>query len=425
MQYCPTSTIATYIVLSKKTADKVINFFRLKPIKTNKASSKFRNMAVKQGYVVIPRSGWCVFKNTETGETVDLREPKDFVQWSKENYSEKDNLTIIEHLNWIEAGWLTKVSKPLLIQNAERIEITYEWPKLVTVDSVKHITINSTFPLEIHVKNHKSVQSIFVFPLSNFDLTFLSQFRRLKELKVDGDQKYFSLSEPNLPFLEEFSMMTTKFLPKVIELRNLVIMKVAIDEDICSFVARQTRLLKLSVYLCDNGMVTPLSSSINSLFWYFKIEVEEMPVFAEHLAKNTSTLSLRELKTNVTMGKGYDFNYSKVKQWEINGLERRKLAGKWKLSIYDSFKQDFPYLERQAEECVVWSSNVEALNSVHEETMKLTLQKKLNEEIEEVPVLKNVKSLAIKYEVTEDQLKLLTKIFPQFTETELKTKVIN
>ena len=55
-------------------------------------------------------------------------------------------------------------------------------------------------------------------------------------------------------------------------------------------------------------------------------------------------------------------------------------------------------------------------------TSKLTLEYELKWKVEKFPVLEGVRDLSIKYKVTEEQAKMLTNVFPQFSENELKEK---
>ena len=94
----------------------------------------------------------------------------------------------------------------------------------------------------------------------------------------------------------------------------------------------------------------------------------------------------------------------------------------WILKISCHFDANLELLNNKADTYIMSNRTVKTLQMIDQNATDLTLAFELEGETEKLPVLKAVTNLIILYKVTDIQAKLLARIFPQFTEAELKAK---
>ena len=326
----------------------------------------------------------------------------------------------VKQFNRIGGYLLSFIKSKIHFENGEWIWFTCDWPLYLTVGCVKQIRLNFIPTSDIPVIDKRSVICVEFWPPCNYDLMFLQQFKRLKQLLVWG-KGTSSLTTPSLPFLEELEMQSTNVIIKTENLRELKISYTIIDESTAAFISRQSRLLVLCVYEVYNAPVVNFPSTIKRLFWKHE-NGQDTELHALHLTMQCASLNLREFKTNVELKTINWLNTQKIKTWEVNDVIREKKEDKWVLTIYGSFNTSLLSLNRKADKCLVWENDILALNFVDKATPSLTICRELKGKCEEVSVLEAVIDLIVKYKVSEDQAKLLGRVFPQFTEAELMDK---
>ena len=172
-----------------------------------------------------------------------------------------------------------------------------------------------------------------------------------------------------------------------------------------------------------NARAICFPSSIKKLVWNPKFELENSQLYAEHLSSNFKQIKLRKFETDF---KAFLVIW-KTPQKSIFccsfKVQRVNKEGRSLLIIENSSKTNLVYLDNlRADECVIWTKNIQALKFVDKETTKVTLGYKLEGETDGLPILQNVTQLVIDYVMTDQQAKLLASIFPEFTEDQLKSK---
>ena len=421
MSYVLKKNLTSLATLSKLYTRKVINLLRTNPVTTYKATKKFINLTVKEGIVVFLKQDWSIYDKTSTTDPpakLDLQKSEDFAKWITAEGIRQGEFTVIKHFNSIIGKCLEDVQIKIHFENCTSIVFTCYWPLNVTFGCVKQVELHFVPTTDAPIKNKNSIEEVKFGIRCDYDLSFLLQFKSLKKLEVWGN-KYMSLTKPSLPNLEELKMDSTSVIIKTENLRELIIVKTTIDDEMTAFISRQSRLIVLIANNIRNAHVMSFPYGIKWLVWE-PIIIRDRQIHEEHLVKQCESLELRLFKTNVEIEKLDCFKTNKIKTWRLNGLRREKKEDKWVLTITEEFKANVYLLNRIADECEVWASDMSALNFVEKATSKLKLLNPLKRKTKIIPVLREVTDLVSYYSVNDDQAKLLIQIFPQFTEEEIK-----
>ena len=304
MRYLKTSVVSSYADLSRRTTTKVIDCLRSHQITTNKATKKFINIVNRESIQVFPKNFNCVYDKTSTTDNMsqlDLTQPKDLNRCFETIGIQEGDCTIIKFFKLITANLLSNVKLNVHFENVISIEFTPDWPPNVTLGRVCEVEFRFIPTSYIPIRDKIYVETVRIWSRSEYDLTFLQQFTKLKRLLLFAKDNKFQLSKPSIPSLEELIMQNTNFIINTVNLRELIMTFITIDEEMTAFISQQSRLLVLSVFNCFYADLIPFSLTLNALnlnsFIFAKQKLED------HLSQHYSKLKLRKFKTNILFGK--------------------------------------------------------------------------------------------------------------------------
>ena len=424
MSYAPKSVVASYANLSSQYTNKVSQILQSYSVRTDKANKNLIALADKMDIVVYPKTDFSAYdkkSSTNPLDQLDLGIPEYFAVWVANEGVKQGVCTVMKHFDYISGSLLEDNTSTLHFESGEKMDFSDDWPKNVSVGRVREIIFYSVPTTEIPIRDKISVESVCLNLPTDYDLTFIKQFTRLKNLWIYA-REMTSLSSPSIPYLEKLETYSYVLI-KTKNLRELKINNITIDNEMAAFISQQTRLIVLDVYCIENSRIVQFPSTLRSLKWVPVLENDSQKQ-VEHLVANCERLTIREFKTNIILEKVDWLNARKIKKWELNGVERDFVDGKYKLTI-NYFEPNLPYLDVKAEEFQVLTNDETVLNLATKEVTKIILESELLGKAEKIPVLEGVTELIIEYEVTETQAKLLARIFPQFTEVEIKEKGTN
>ena len=421
LRYFKTTTLVSLDELSSRITDKVFGAMRTNTVRTERTSKRFMNIADKEGITVFPKTYWNTYDKKSTTNPLaqrDIRNSNDFAAWIDADGFQHGDRKVVRHFNVLEGYMFDDFHLQIHFEEGERITLYSELPINVTIGRVKELFFHFVPISDMAINDKRSVETVFFEPKNDYDLTFLQQFTRLKRLDVWGCGS-MPLVKPFLPYIEEIYMHYTNIIVKTEDLRKLKIHFIIIDEQMATFISQQSRLLVLQIV--KNAIIMNFPSTIILLDWQPLLR-QEYQLHREHLADQCAPLNLRMLKTNIKLKTIDWLSTKKIKQWDFNGASREKKGNKWVLKIYSSFDSNLPYLNCKADKCVVDTSDKMALRLIDKSTSKVTLKFNLEGGTEEETVLNEVTDLVIGFKVTESNVHLLAKIFPQFSEDELEEK---
>ena len=423
MSYTSTHYLASYATLSKRTTIKVIEALRVYPVLTDKATQKFIKFAQQEGITVFPKGEEYVYDKTSSTDPLyklNLKEINDFSAWITFEGVHQGDISVVKQFKAIKGHWIQDVQSNIHLESGDNASFSGDQPKNVTYGCIRSLSLGFVQTQVIPIKVCKSVENVQFATLDDYDLIFLQQFTRLKTLIVEGYGRK-SLSKPSLSYLEKLEMNYTKVVVENENLREMQIIGVFIDDELAEFISKQSRLLFLNVNNIRNSSIIRFPASITILSWLPNTD-DDLTIFDKNVALSCMKLKLRKFRTNQKIDTIDWLQTKKIKMWEINGVKREISGGKFVLAITEGFYRNVSLMNREAAECFVETGDISSLNLIDKETGKVTLEKELSGENEELPVLKGVTDLTITYEVTESQAKLLTRVFPQFTEREIIEK---
>ena len=164
LSFIDKKAVASYARLCKLYANKIIYTFQQHPVKTDKASIKFMNLAEKEGIVVYPKNyGFAYDKKSKKDplRLFCLEKPKYFTAWIAAEGVKQNDCIVLKYFNRINGSCLKIVKSNIHFEYGEEIEFTEDWPTKVTVGRVRKVTICFIHNKSLPIRDVKLVEEIF------------------------------------------------------------------------------------------------------------------------------------------------------------------------------------------------------------------------------------------------------------------------
>ena len=414
LSYLNRKTSSSLVSLSKLTGKKVINKFRVSPVKTNFANKQLMDFAGKESLIVHPKDMKTIYSKASTTDPLEhtqLTTPEELMEWVKLEGIETGNVTVVKHFKSINADYIVNLQQQLHLESGENIVINREMPANVTVGRVRDVFLVNFTSSYLPISNKKAVETVHFFCFQDYDLACLKQFSRLKNLYIYGSGFYSSI-KPFLPFVEDLYFEDSNFTMRTEDLRRFVIKNSTIDDKVAAFISQQSRLLSLVVLNVKNANLIRFPSTIK----FLQVDLlsdENNALYSKYLAENCEKLNLREFYTNTKLRNVDWLRKKKLNQWGFNSVLRERKQSKFVLKIEENYDPKLPLLECKSDYCEVETADIRALKLMDKDITKIKLMKALSGNTREVPVFLAVKEIGIEYGFSIAQAKLLARIFPQ------------
>ena len=149
------------------------------------------------------------------------------------------------------------------------------------------------------------------------------------------------------------------------------------------------------------------------LFWTKLLRFLNIDDF-NNFSKILTILKLKHFSTDVLLTTLDVLNTENLKTWRLNAVSVYKKYGIRKMKIEIEFNPKLPNLTSRVDKCVVKTDIVSGLDLVDGDIPKVFLKRKLLLKENETECTKNIGELITKYEVSDEQNRLLRKVFKKY-----------
>ena len=426
--YLNTSTLANFVLLSKKVFDSIVRILRLRKLRVSQMSQKLNLLATKNNLTILHKDTNEVFlktPNSSNFEPYSVWQSSNFTQLVTSQGIKTNDGMLLKNLDEVSCQMLAEVKGKLHLENVNCVVMSDFWPSNVTIDKVNKVVFKSLPATALPLTDKKQISELAVEINGSCDLSFTEQYTKLLKLTFESFTNILDCSQRKLSHskLESLRLFKVKVLLDSSTLRELTLEHLDVDNDLIALVESQTRLLRISFNYAKNAGSVNIPNTVRSVV-FNRDMFEYNSISSDQLQQNLSHLKLTSFQTNVAMQNIDKINSDSLKYWEVNGLEKRKENNVSVLTITDDFSLKLPYFNRQSDHCYFCATRFLALSLVDKQTTSLEISRSLTGATENLPVLDKVKELRMKYVVSKEEAKVLAKVFPQFSENQLKEKGI-
>ena len=338
MSVCISNTFNTFVFLK---SSKLIQLMRLsrkirrwifitfgdRLLRTKVLTMELSSFANREDFGIYPLDKYFVFNsasNDEICNTLDLWRQEQFKAWICTASKVTECGLNMQSFNLLEISRIPSLNFNLHFENGREVHIDSDWPKHLTINRVRKLVFYESPISEVLIVDKKSVKKIALIMGTKFDLSIISSFSQVKELKVVNCQ----VSSTNLSFtkLEVLKMTRTRVLLETTNLRKLKIQGIDLEIEINDFISLQKRLIVLEIQ--DVGVFTAASipCSVKNLTFFHNNNqlgnIEDPNLLA--LQESISKMKLKRLKTNERIRNLENMNTCALEQWDFNGTKKFK-----------------------------------------------------------------------------------------------------